>query len=154
MRRSGPRKGHATLELALSAGVMAAILAGAFQFGYSFYIYNKLLTAVGNGALYAAQRTYRSATPADVEKGAAAIRNMVVYGDSRPGPASEAVVPGLRPENVRVEWRTGAGGVPETVSVTVAAYTIQALIGDITLTGRPSAEFPYLGRYAAEESEP
>jgi Flp pilus assembly protein TadG len=148
------RRGHAVLELALSAGIMAAVLGGAFQFGYSFYVYNKLVTAVGNGARYAAQRTYRTATPEDVAKGTAAIRNMVVYGDSRPAPGAEPVVPRLRPEDVGVEWREGANGVPEAVSVAITEYKVNALFGGVVLTGRPSVEFPYVGRYAPGESEP
>jgi len=148
------QRGHAMLELALSAGVMVAFLGGTFQFGYSFYIYNQLVTAVGNGARYAAQRSYRALTPEDVEKGAAAIRNMVVYGDSRPGPDAPAVIPHLRPENVLVEWVTGEDGAPEAVAVKIVTYKVDALFGDVTLTGRPAVEFPYVGRYAPEESEP
>src|SRR4051794_12236397 len=71
------QKGHAMIELALSATLMMSFLAGTFQFGYTFYVYNQLVTAVGNGGRYAAIRTYRAATPQDVEKGAAAIRNFV-----------------------------------------------------------------------------
>lgn len=82
------QRGHALIELALSAGVMVACLAGTFQFGYTFYIYDELVSAVGNGAQYAASRTYRAATPADLERGTQAIRNMVVFGNSRPEPGA------------------------------------------------------------------
>ena len=59
------------------------------------------MTAVGNGARYAAQRTYRAASDADLEKARAAIRNMVVYGD--PSPTDSApVVPNLNPDQVEV----------------------------------------------------
>jgi len=148
------QSGHAMLELAISAGVLLAFLGGTFQFGYSFYIYNQLVTAVGNGARYGAQRAYRAATPDDVEKGAEAIRNMVVYGDSRPTPDAQPVVPHLRPENVVVEWVAGEAGAPEAVSVKIATYKVDALFADVTLSGRPAVEFPYMGRYAPEESEP
>lgn len=148
------RRGHAVLELALSAGFLAAVLAGTFQFGYGFYIYNKLLMAVGNGARYAAQRTYRAGAPEDIEKGAAAIRNMVVYGDSRPAPGAEPAVPGLRPEDVSVLWREGANGGPETVSLAITEYKVNALFGEITFRGRPRVEFPFVGRYAPQEREP
>ena len=37
-------KGHAMLELAASAGVMLACLGGTFQFGYTFYAYNQLVS--------------------------------------------------------------------------------------------------------------
>ena len=65
VRPSGRKhqKGHAMLELAISAGVLVTCLAGTFQFGYTFYVYNQLVSAVGNGARYAAQRTYRYRDP-------------------------------------------------------------------------------------------
>ena len=97
-------RGHVMLELALSAGVMITALAGTFQFGYSFYVYNQLVTAVGNGGRYAAFRNFRAASDADVEKGKTAIRNMVVYGNPTPATQAPPVVANLTPENVRVEW--------------------------------------------------
>src|SRR5580693_2018988 len=99
-QRGRAQKGHAMLELALCAGVMVSCLAGTFQFGYTFYVYNQLVTAVGNGARYAAMRTYRAAAPQDIEKGSSAIRNMVVYGDARPPADAAPVVPGLTPDQV------------------------------------------------------
>ena len=56
-------KGHAMLELAACAGVLVACLAGTFQFGYTFYVYNQLVTAVANGGRYASGCTYRAASP-------------------------------------------------------------------------------------------
>jgi Flp pilus assembly protein TadG len=147
-------RGHVMLELALSAGVMAAALAGTFQFGYTFYVYNQLVTAVGNGGRYAALRTYRAATPGDVEKGAAAIRNMVVYGDARPEPGAQPIVRGLKPEHVRVEWVAGEDGAPSAVDVAITGYKVDAIFGTMTLDGRPAVEFPFAGRYAPGESEP
>lgn len=153
MKRAKQR-GHAMLELALSASVMVACLGGTFQFGYTFYVYNELVSAVGNGGRYAAVRTYRAATPADVEAGKQAIRNMVVYGDSRPAPDALPVVPGLTPQQVRVEWIAGAAGAPEAVMVSVEKYTVDALFGQFTFAGRPGVEFPFVGEYAPAEREP
>lgn len=148
------RKGHAVLELALSAGVMVTILGGAFQYGYSFYVYNQLVTAVGNGARYAAQRTYRAADAEDIEKGREALRNMVVFGDSQPLSDAVPVIPHLRPSDIEVEWIAGENGAPEAVAIRVKEYKVDAVFGDVTLAGRPVVEFPYVGRYAPEESEP
>src|SRR5215468_5733847 len=106
------RRGHVILELALAAGVMVSCLAGTFQFGYTFYVYNQLVNAVGNGARYAAQRTYRSATKQDIERGNAAIQNMVVYGDAQPAPDFEPVAKGLKPQNVEVRWILNGDGKP------------------------------------------
>lgn len=151
--RKRNQRGHAMLELALSAGVMIACLAGTFQFGYTFYIYNQLVSAVGNGGRYAAQRTYRAASASDLEKGREAIRNMVVYGDSRPQPGAFPSVPGLTPENVRVEWVRSGIGAPEGVSVSIQDFTIDGVFAEFQFSGRPGVEFPFVGAYAPSESE-
>src|SRR5580698_10976344 len=103
MRRRN-QSGHAMIELAVCAAVMVSCLAGTFQFGYTFYVYNQLVSAVGNGGRYAAMRTYRAAATKDVDKGAQAIRNMVVYGDPVPGLGASPVLQGLKPEDVDVHW--------------------------------------------------
>lgn len=153
MRRARQR-GHAMIELAVSAAVMVSCLAGTVQFGYTFYIYNELVSAVGNGGRYAALRTYRSASPADIEKGKAAIRNMVVYGDARPAPGTPPQVANLRPEQVRVEWiKDESGDKPTFVDVAIADYTVDAAFGMFHFTGRPAVEYPFVGRFAPAESE-
>ncbi len=148
------QRGHAILELALSAGVMVACLGGTFQFGYTFYVYNELVSAVGNGGRYAAVRTFRGATPRDVEAGKQAIRNMVVYGDSRPEPGAVPVVPGLTADQVDVQWINGPGGEPSAVRVALKHYTVDALFSEFNFDGRPGVEFPFVGPYAPTESEP
>jgi Flp pilus assembly protein TadG len=148
------QRGHAMLELAVSAGVMVSCLAGTFQFGYTFYTYNQLVTMVGNGARYAAQRTYRTGTDQDVERGNAAIRNMVVYGDAQPVPGAVPVVPKLTPEQVEVRWALAGDGAPVTVNVAIKGYTMDAIFRSFTFDGRPSVEFPYVGRYAPAGREP
>jgi hypothetical protein len=142
------------IELAFSAGVMVACLAGTFQFGYTFYIYDELVSAVGNGARYAASRTYRAASAADIERGKAAIRNMVVYGNSRPEPGAAPVAPNLKPENVQVSWVKGENGAPAAVDLSIVQYAVDAMFGSFTFDRRPEAEFPFVGRYAPSESEP
>lgn len=147
-------RGHAMLELAVSAGVMVSCLVGTFQFGYTFYTYNQLVTAVGNGARYAAQRTYRTASDQDIERGSAAIRNMVVYGDAQPAPDAAPVVPKLKPDHVEVRWILAGDGVPASVNVAIKGYTMNAIFRSFTFEGRPSVEFPYVGKYAPAEREP
>jgi len=151
MRRE---RGHAMLELAVSAGVMVTCLVGTFQFGYTFYAYNQLVTAVGNGARYAAQRTYRTGTDQDVERGNAAIRNMVVYGDAQPAPGAAPVLPKLTPEDVEVRRDLAGDGAPLTVNVAIKGYTMDAIYRSFSFDGRPSVQFPYVGKYAPTESEP
>jgi Flp pilus assembly protein TadG len=148
MRRDLQReRGHAMLELAISAGVMVSCLVGTFQFGYTFYTYNQLVTAVGNGARYAAQRTYTGGIE-DVERGNAAIRNMVVYGDAQPAPEAAPVVPKLTPAEVDVRWDLAGDGTPLNVNVAIKGYTTDAIFRSFTFDGRPSVQFPYVGKYA------
>ena len=148
------QRGHAMIELAVSAGVMVACLAGTVQFGYTFYIYNQLVSGVGNGGRYASTRTFRAAGSSDIEKGKAAIRNMVVYGDARPTANTVPQVANLRPEQVQVEWVMNESGGPATVNVAIADYTVDAAFGVFHFTGRPAVEYPFVGRYAPTESEP
>lgn len=142
------------VELALSAGVMVTCLSGTFQFGYTFYTYNQLVSAVGNGARYAAMRPYRAATEEDVEKGKAAIRNMVVYGEAHPGPNAVPVVANLTPEQIEVQWTQEGSAAPAAVSVALVHYNVNALFGAFDFSGRPAVEFPFVGTYAPTESEP
>jgi TadE-like protein len=142
------------IELAVSAGVMVACLAGTVQFGYTFYIYNQLVTAVGNGGRYAAMRTYRASSSSDIEKGNAAIRNMVAYGDARPAANAVPQVANLKPEQVQVEWGMDESGQPASVNVSIIDYTVDAAFGMFRFTGKPAVEYPFVGRFAPAESEP
>jgi hypothetical protein len=142
------------IELAVSAAVMVSCVAGTVQFGYTFYIYNQLVTAVGNGGRYAAMRTFRSSAQPDMEKGKAAIRNMVAYGDTRPAPGALPQVAYLKPEQVRVDWVMDESGKPASVNVSIVDYTVDAAFGMFRFTGRPAVEYPFVGRFAPAESEP
>ena len=144
-------KGHAMLELAICAGVMVSCLAGTVQFGYTFYVYNQLVTAVGNGGRYAAMRTYRG----DQERARSAIQNMVVYGDARPTELVP-VVADLRPDQVEVEWigRTRTARAAPRFMWQFTDYPVNAVFKTISLEGRPGVEFPFVGRVAPTEREP
>jgi Flp pilus assembly protein TadG len=148
------QRGHAIIELAVSIAVMVGCLAGTFQFGYTFYIYNQLVTAVGNGGRYAAMRTYRASAPSDIETARAAIRNMVAYGDTRPAPDALPQVANLKPEQVQVQWVMDEAGKPALVNVSITDYTVDAAFGMFRFTGKPAVEYPFVGRFAPTEREP
>ena len=113
------------------------------------------MTAVGNGGRYAAMRTFRAAGSRDIEKGKAAIRNMVVYGDSRPAPNALPQVANLKPEQVQVDWvMDESASQPAAVNVTIVDYTVDAAFGMFRFTGKPAVEYPFVGRFAPAESEP
>jgi Flp pilus assembly protein TadG len=142
MRRLKSQSGHAMIELAVSAAVMVTCIAGTFQFGYTFYVYNQLVTAVGNGGRYAAVCTY---TAQEIDKRNQAIRNMVVYGDPQPAPDARPVVNGLTPDLVDVNW-TVESGAPSAVSIAIRDFSIDAVFSKFTFHNRPGVEFPYVGR--------
>jgi Flp pilus assembly protein TadG len=144
------RRGNVMIEFALGAGVLFSVFAGTFRFGYTFYQYNLLKNAVNNGASYAVLRAYDSATctPSDAFK--TAVKNMVVYADS--GGGTSPTLPGLTTSNVNltVGWSftpcsAGSGGSPVSMTVSISNYTISAVVGSTTLTGKPAATYPYLG---------
>lgn len=153
-QRRAHQRGHAMIELAVSAAVMLSCVAGTVQFGYTFYVYNQLVTAVGNGGRYAAMRTYRAAGSRDVEKGKDAIRNMVVFGDPRPAVGVLPQVANLKPEQVQVDWVMDEAGKPAAVNVSIIDYTVDAAFGMFRFTGKPAVEYPFVGRFAPAESEP
>lgn len=153
MMRGSNQRGHAMLELAICAGVLLLLLSGTFQFGYTFYVYNRLLTAVGNGARYAAQRTYRGATDQDVERGNTAIRNMVIYGDPRPSVEASPMLPNLKPEQVEISWIKTDDHAPTAIGLRVKSYPVNSVFRTFAFNGRPYVEFPYVGRYAPGERE-
>ncbi len=137
------QSGHAMIELAVSAAVMVTCIAGTFQFGYTFYVYNQLVTAVGNGGRYAAVRPWQP----DVEKTNQAIRNLVAYGDPQPAPGARPVVNGLKPELIDVNW-TMQSGKPEAVSIAIRDFSIDAVFSKFNFHNRPGVEFPYVGQPA------
>ena len=140
------RSGTAIIEFAIGSGVLMAVFAGTFEFGYTFYVYNNLQSAVNNGAKYAAMRTYDStnSTPSDCFN--SAVKNMVVYGDPT-GTATTPVAPGLSTSNVSVT-PAFAKSVPSQMTVAVSGYTINSVFANITLTNKPQVTYPFLGGYA------
>ena len=145
IRRSGiGNRGNAMVEFALSFGLLFPVMAGVFQFGYSFYVYNLLETSVRSTARYAATRTYDSPNATPSSNYVTAVQNMLVYGD--PAGTGNAIVPGLTTDHVRVRVNFDSG-IPDNVTVDVAGYTIDSVLGRMTLNGKPAATFPYLGRW-------
>ncbi|MFZ5926123.1 MAG: TadE family protein [Acidobacteriota bacterium] len=153
--RNGRRRGNAFIEFALAAGLLLPVMMGAFQFGYTFYTYNLLQSAVSNGGRYAAYRTYRSLSgQADVQKFCLAVQNMAVYGSPSPPATPVPVVKGLKPSDIEVLFSLTATQIPESVTVRVKTYTVNGVFGKYTFKNYPTITVPFLGRYAPEESEP
>jgi hypothetical protein len=136
------RRGNAILEFAVASSILVPLFAGVFQFGYSLYVYNNLDSAVHGGARYASLRAYDSATPTPSAAFSKAVENMVVYGN--PDGTGSPVAPGLSIANVEVLPNMN-GAAPESITVRIADYTVNAIFADFQFKGKPGVTFPYSG---------
>jgi Flp pilus assembly protein TadG len=132
-------RGNALLEFALGFSLLWALFAGIYQFGYSFYVYNTVLTSVGNAAELGSKMTYDTASPSTYTT---ALKNMVVYGSTTAG--STPIVPGLSTSNVTVAVNP-AGGIPTDVTITINNFTIDAVFTRFTFNGKPRGTAVYMG---------
>jgi Flp pilus assembly protein TadG len=146
------RSGNAMIEFAISSAVLIPCMAGTFQFGFSTYQYNLLECAVSNGARYASTRTFRTLSgAADLDKFKAAVRNMTVYGV--PAGGATPVAKGLTPARIAVDV-TLSSGLPTYVKVSLINHQVDAVFTTFNFNGKPAVTYPYVGRYAPNESEP
>ena len=140
-RRRGER-GTALVEFAICFFVVWMLFSGVYAFGYGFYVYNRLETAVANAALVGASYDYDSSNAAAYTT---AVRNMVLYGDITAG--TTPVVPGLAASNVQVSVGMDANSVPRDVQVSISNYAISAVFRTFTLINKPRAVARYTGRW-------
>jgi len=143
-RMLGERRGNAMLEFALAFVVMVPLFLGAYEFGYAFYIYNSLQSAVRGGARYASLRTYDSATNTPSDAYSLAVRNTVVYGD--PTGAGEPVVPNFSTDDVSVDV-IFENGRPWDVEVSLPGYETNAAVSLVQIRQKPHLKLPYTGRW-------
>lgn len=144
--RSRPyRAGQVLIEFAGGASVLLALFAGTFWLGYTFIQYNRLQSAVAQGARYASLIPYDSATATPSDAFLSAVRNVAIYGN--PSSGGTPVVPGLAPENVNLSV-TFTHGVPHTMTVWISGYSIGAVFSTTTLTTKPRATYLYQGIWA------
>lgn len=132
-------RGNALLEFALGFSVLWALFAGIYQFGYSFYVYNSLLTAVEDAAELGSKMSYDTANPGQFTT---ALQNMVIYGNTTAG--TNPIVPGLSTSNVTVTPNL-QGGMPTAVTVSISNFAVDALFTKFTFNGKPRATVVYMG---------
>jgi Flp pilus assembly protein TadG len=133
-------RGNALLEFALGWSILWALFAGIYQFGYSFYVYNTVLTSVANAAELGSKMTYDTASPTTYSD---ALKNMVVYGSTTAG--TTPIVRGLATSNVTVTVNL-AGTIPSDVTITINNYTIDAVFTTFTFNGKPRATTVFMGQ--------
>jgi hypothetical protein len=140
------RRGNALIEFAIAFSLLISVLAGVWQFGYTFYLYNSLESAVRAGARYASLADYDYVNGPST--GAAfknRVKNMVVYGTPNPTGNPPPVVPGLTTSKVTVTEQFN-GVVPERISVRIDSFQVQTFFRTFTLNGKPRCSFDYMGR--------
>ena len=144
LTRRKKQGGSAIVEFAIGVFVMTFIFTGTWEFGYCFYVYNNLISAVHNGAKYAALKTYDSdsATPSTAFSNA--VKNWVVYGQSTTG--TRAVAPGLTTSQVTLT-PTFTNGVPTAMTVALSGYSLNAVVATFNIS-KPQITYPYLGVYS------
>jgi Flp pilus assembly protein TadG len=155
--RPGER-GNAMIEFALSSLVLITMFIFTFQFGYTFYVYSKLQTAIRNGGRYASVRTLRAGSGTSITKYKTAVQQMVVYG-SPTATAGATVVPGLTPAGITVNVTNAAGTAasssvqPYKVQVYVSSYSLDALFRTYSFSSKPYENFPYVGVWQPTDTE-
>jgi len=148
-RRKRRQSGSMMIEFALSFFLIFGFFAGTFQFGYTFYAYNTLVSAVRDGARYASLKPYDSATATPSDAFVLAVQNQVVYGDPDPPAGATPILSGLTTANVSVTVTPGAAGAamtpPVAMTVSITNFQINSVFSSATLNGRPSSTYPYTG---------
>jgi Flp pilus assembly protein TadG len=135
------KRGAALVEFALGWSFLWLLFAGVWEFGYSFYIYNALLTAVSGAAELGAKMDYDTANPSAFTT---ALQNMVVYGDETAG--ATPIVPGLSTSNVNVSVTLDAQSMPRAVTVNIQNYTINSIFQSFSPTNKPRATTKFYGQ--------
>ena len=132
--------GNAILEFALGRTILWFLFAGVYQFGYGFYVYDVLQTAVANAAQLGSKMNYDTGDPSGYQT---ALKNMVVYGDET-STGLKAIVPGLTTANVTVTAKPT--DFPTDITVSVTGYSIDALFKTFSLSNKPRATVQYYGQ--------
>jgi len=140
-------RGNSIIEFAISLPFLVAVVAGVFQFGYTFFIYNSLRNSVHAGG--------RFASVADFAVGGSSfenqVKNVVVYGTPVPDVDSHPLVPGLTTGQVSVSANSAdAVGIPRTITVSISGYEVPSVWRPMRLEGKPQATFPYMGQFIGD----
>lgn len=136
------RRGTAVVEFGLALPLLALLFMGIFQYGYTIWVYNRLVTAVKNGAVMASRLDYDG-----YASGAAfttQVRNMVVFGD--PNGGGRPLAPNLSTGNVVVTSTKDILGLPKIITVRISGYRVSAVVRTYTFE-RPTLSVRYMGSY-------
>ena len=137
LKRQG---GNTIVEFALGIGLLWLLFAGVYQFGYSFYVYNRIQLNVSNAAMYASMTTYDASYP---NKFTDTIKNLVVYGTVTAG--TKPSVPNLTTSNVEITMNPIAG-LPTVVTIRIRNYQIASIFAKYMLQDKPRVTTLFIGQ--------
>jgi Flp pilus assembly protein TadG len=123
MKNRSDERGATLLEFAIGATVFLTAMFAVIEFGRALWTHNALSDAARRGARYAVN--HPGPTAGNAAGDAAAVKNVVVYGD--PAGGAKALVNNLTTDNVQVQYSSfglGSG----TVSVSITNYQFQFII--------------------------
>jgi hypothetical protein len=120
------------------------LFSGVYQYGYSFYVYSRLMAAVTNAAELGSQISYDTSNPSAYTT---TLQNMVLYGDETAPQHPSPIVSGLTANNVNVVVSTDANGIPHDVTVEIINYTV-TFFSSVTFNKKPRATTLYFGQVA------
>lgn len=138
--RQKRQSGGTIIEFALGIGLLWLLFSGVYQFGYSFYIYNRLQLSVSNAAMYASMTTYDASYP---DNFTTTIKNLVVYGTVTAG--TKPIVPGLTASNVQIILNPVAG-LPTVVTIRIRNYQIASIFAKYMLQDKPRVTTLFIGQ--------
>ena len=114
-------QGVQLLELAIVFPILLLLFAGLAEFGRYFYEYSTLSKSARLGARYLASKSVTSNT-VDWKSNA---RNIVVFGNT--AGTGDPILPGLKVENIDVQYVGGTTGVPDLVRVSIVNFQHESL---------------------------
>jgi Flp pilus assembly protein TadG len=161
INRLGSRRGNALVEFALASLILIPMYFGAFQFGYTFYVYNLLCSQIRAAARYGSIRTFNAGSNSSITAFSTAVKNVVIKGN--PDGSGTVIEPGITAANLEVLLlgtngnAASATNVPTTLTVRTAsganAYQVDAVVTKFTFTGKPYLTIPYTGQFAPAGTE-
>lgn len=123
LKNSGREERGATLvEFAIGATVFLTLMFGVIEFGRALWTHNALADAARRGARYAVNHPTTDA---------AAVRNVVIYGD--PAGGTKPLVNNLTTANVQVQY-SNFGLAQGTVSVQIVNYQFKFVVPIVSTT--------------------
>ncbi len=137
--RNKSQSGNAILEFAIGWSLMWALFAGIYQYGYTMYVYNALMTSVSNAAQLGSKLDYDTASPNTFTT---SVTNMVLYGDTTAG--SHTIVPRLTASNVSVSVNP-VDSMPTDITITINNFQVDAVFTTFTFNNKPRVTAVYMG---------